>query len=102
MSAATESPEFQELARKVGEKVRAIRKERSMSQLQLATRIGVDIKTVQNIELGQSSRRGQPSNPQLDTMWAIAGALGVDVVYFLRDEPADDPRPTGSADPDDR
>lgn len=90
MSAATESPEFQELARKVGAKVRAVRKERSLSQLQLASRIGVDIKTVQNIELGQSSRRGQPSNPQLDTMWAIAGALGVDVVYLLRAEDSSD------------
>ena len=83
MPPLTDSPDYRELAVAIGKRVRAARKERGFSQLELATRIGKDIKTVQNIELGQSSRRGEPSNPQLDTMWAIAGALGVDLVYLV-------------------
>ena len=88
MSAAGSSSDFARRVAAVGERVRARREELGLSQIDLANKVGRDRRTIQQIEYGRATSPSpdggyRPSNPQLDTMWVLAEALGVDVLYLL-------------------
>ncbi|GAA3661334.1 hypothetical protein GCM10022237_21540 [Nocardioides ginsengisoli] len=84
-----ESPDMDAIARKFGETVRALRHERGMTQERLAELTGVSRNQIQNIEHSRNNttdefgRHGR-ANPTLDTIWALAYALDVDVTDLLR------------------
>ncbi len=63
-------------AQRIGEKIRAIRKEKDMSQADLAKKIGKLQSQVSEWETGFAE-------PQVDTLLAIATALKVDVGQLL-------------------
>lgn len=65
--------------REVGERVRSLRRERKIAQDALANRIGIERSTLQRIEYGKT-------RTTLDTLWAIADALGVPVTRLLADD----------------
>lgn len=56
----------------LGMRIREVRKGRGLSQEQLAERVDVDPRFVSRIELGKAA-------PSLETMDAIANALGVEI-----------------------
>lgn len=60
----------------ISETVRINRTEKGWSQLELATRAGLDRKTVNRIENGRFS-------PSVDTLLAVSTALGVSVNALL-------------------
>lgn len=68
----------------LGDNVRKARKERDMTQLQLAAAAGLGIATISDIE------RGQITDPQLSTLASLAHALGVpiEVLWATTEQPA--------------
>jgi transcriptional regulator with XRE-family HTH domain len=60
----------------ISESVRSHRSEKGWSQLELATRAGLDRKTVNRIENGRFS-------PSVETLVAVSTALGVSVNNLL-------------------
>ena len=62
---------------KTGDTIRALRKERMLSQIELATKAGI---AVNSLRLYEANKR----EPKLDSLKRIAQALGVDV-YSLVD-----------------
>ncbi|MEU7149236.1 helix-turn-helix transcriptional regulator [Streptomyces sp. NPDC045456] len=71
-------PELLSRRRAVGEQIRRVRRQRSLSQEQLAERAGLDRKTVSRIENGRIS-------PPLDYLLLIADALGAPLSRLVRD-----------------
>ncbi|WP_416193140.1 helix-turn-helix domain-containing protein [Nitrobacter sp. TKz-YC01] len=61
----------EDVRRIVGSNVRRLRKAASISQAELANRMGVDRAYVSGLELGQR-------NPTIVTLWHVAKALDVD------------------------
>lgn len=68
----------------LGQRLRIIRKLRSISQEQLAELSGLHRNAIVNIERGISSR-GKVSNPRMETIYCLARALFVPVVVLLPD-----------------
>jgi transcriptional regulator with XRE-family HTH domain len=68
------------LLKLIGKRIREIRKEKKMSQKDVAFRIGMETSNFSVIETGKS-------NPQLLTYARIAAALGVDLRLFFDFEP---------------
>ena len=68
----------------VGHKIRKMRKERSLTQSNLAQRIGVQQSDLCRMENGEYK-------VSLDTLFKILGVFGMDIGEFFRDEV---PRPT--------
>lgn len=66
---STEAPLF-------GQRLAALRKDRGMTQPQLAEVIGVSVQMIEYYE-----RRAR--NPSVDTIERVAAALGVEPAYFL-------------------
>ena len=64
------------------ESVKRIRNERGLSQRELAKRAGLNTVTLVRLEKGVGS-------PQVDTLEKLAEALGVPIVAFFDEEPAD-------------
>lgn len=64
-----------------GQKIRAARLSRSMSQARLADEIGVSPSTIAMYETGQRF-------PVLDNLDALADALNLPISYFIEDVPA--------------
>lgn len=63
-------------ARRLGEQLAARRRERGMTQEQLAERLGITRNQLQNIEQGWSDRaKRTPSNPRLSTLVALCREL---------------------------
>lgn len=58
------------MAKEIGDKIRRFRKERGLTQSDLADRSGVSFRAIQNIEAGERT-------PRSDTVEMIAQALGV-------------------------
>jgi len=56
----------------LGQRIRELRKTRGLSQDQLSEKIGIDSKHLSRIELGKSF-------PYMETLEAIAAALGVEI-----------------------
>lgn len=85
--------EFADVSRLLGQRLRAVRKKRGLTQEQLALRVGKDRRTIQQLEYGRATTPDAsggygPSNPQLDTIWRLALALDIDITALLnRDEP---------------
>lgn len=65
-------------------KISAARKAQGLSQAKLAELAGVNLRTIQRIEKGETVARGY-------TLQQIAGALGQPVSYFAMEEPAPEP-----------
>ena len=63
----------------VGENIRRYRREKGLSQAEMANRMGVDRAYISGLELGQR-------NPTVVTLWHAAEALGVEVHLLLKDE----------------
>lgn len=77
-----------EMAGRLGAVLRQLRIDRGVSQDELARISGITKSQIQLIEGGRASTRREtdgPSNPGLATMYALAGALGVNVSDVLRD-----------------
>src|SRR5690242_18988974 len=71
--------------RKVGEKIRAKRQERGVSQEALATVLGLKRPSLSNIEKGRQ-------NILLHTIWGIAETLNVNVSELLPDRILSEPK----------
>jgi transcriptional regulator with XRE-family HTH domain len=71
--------ELQRFRWEVGARIRELRRERGLSQHQLAVRIGVDHRTISRAENGRHAIL-------LDQLARIAGGLGVPPWRLLRDE----------------
>ncbi len=65
------------LSKKLGENLRKWREKKDMSQVDLATALGVDRAYISNIENGRM-------NPTLSTLEKIAGALGISSSELLK------------------
>ncbi|MEU0332248.1 helix-turn-helix transcriptional regulator [Streptomyces sp. NPDC006193] len=63
--------------RQVGVRIRAVREEHNLSQLDVCGRSGIDVATYSRIEQGHSS-------PKLDTLIRIADAIGVQLVDLVQ------------------
>jgi transcriptional regulator with XRE-family HTH domain len=61
----------------VGENIRRYRREKGLSQAEVANRMGVDRAYVSGLELGQR-------NPTIVTLWHAAKALEVEVHLLLK------------------
>lgn len=66
------------IVKSVARNLRQLREERGLSLSQLARRSGVAKATLSGLELGQG-------NPTIETLWALAGALGVPFGDLLAD-----------------
>lgn len=69
----------------LGDTVRTLREDRKLTQEQLAHRAGISRNQLQNIERSRNNTKGAdgrpgPGNPRMDTVWALAEALGVEAV----------------------
>ena len=64
----------------IGEKIKGIRKERGLTQKELAKQTGLSLDSIQGYEQGRY-------NPKLEAIAKIAGALGVDLKVFYDDLP---------------
>ncbi|MBP8919424.1 MAG: helix-turn-helix transcriptional regulator [Micropruina sp.] len=79
-------------ARLLGEKVRALREERGLTQEELAHRTGIARNQIQNIEHSRNNAkdpltgRHGPGNARLDTVFRLAHELGVEVTYLIDPE----------------
>ncbi|MFJ9583924.1 helix-turn-helix domain-containing protein [Streptomyces acidicola] len=62
--------------REVGDHIRRVREQHSLSQSHVCGRSGIDIATYSRIEQGHSS-------PKLDTLIRIADAIGVTLAEFV-------------------
>ncbi|HET9299702.1 MAG TPA: helix-turn-helix transcriptional regulator [Candidatus Polarisedimenticolaceae bacterium] len=65
----------------VGSKIRQLRKERSLTQAELAQRIGVQQSDLCRMENGEYK-------VSLDTLFKILGVFGIDIGEFFREDPA--------------
>jgi transcriptional regulator with XRE-family HTH domain len=63
----------------VGENIRRYRREKGLSQQEMANRMGVDRAYISGLELGQR-------NPTVITLWHAAQALDVEVHLLLKDD----------------
>ena len=77
MSEISKWVKFMKLYEQFGEKVRKLRKEKDISQEELAEKIKRDPRTVVAIETGKR-------NPTLNTIYKIAQALNVSLSELLR------------------
>lgn len=64
------------LTERFGEKVKKLRKEVGMSQLELSQKSRLDLTTINEIENGNRE-------PRLKTIWRLANALGVKVADLM-------------------
>lgn len=64
------------MTERMSEIIKTERQERGWSQLELATRAGIDRKTVNRMENGKFA-------PTVDTLVSLSTALGVSVDYLL-------------------
>lgn len=60
------------ISEKFGNKVRKLREQRKISQLELAQKSGLDLTTINEVENGNR-------DPMLKTIWRIANALEVKI-----------------------
>ena len=89
---STPSPAaYYEASARLGERVRALREAKDLTQEQLAERTGISRNQIQNIESNRSNHKGPDgqaarSNARLDTVFRLADALDVTVIYLLDPE----------------
>lgn len=79
----TVEEEFQAFVQHLGERIRAIRKARQHSQMQVSERAGIyDVGTLE---------RGRAANPRLYTLFVLARSLNVELKDLLDLEPSRKP-----------
>lgn len=76
-SSARRHPEIQAAARSLGQRIRALRRERGLSQEVLAERAGLDWKHLQVIEAGRT-------NTTLASLVGVARGLGVSLAELFQ------------------
>ena len=86
-------PETEALAAVIGRRIRALRRERRLTQEALGTRIGLD-----RIYIGELER-GQRTNPTLGNLRRIANGLGIPVrdLFPADDQPGTEAENRGTA-----
>lgn len=67
----------------LAEQVRQLRVQAGMTQAELAARAGVTVETVARLERVLRGRSSANSNPSLETLARLSGALGVEVSELL-------------------
>jgi transcriptional regulator with XRE-family HTH domain len=65
----------------VGSRIRALRKDRDLTQADLAARIGIQQSDLCRMENGEYK-------VSLDTLFKILGVFGIDIGEFFREDPA--------------
>ncbi len=60
------------ISERFGNKVRKLREQRKMSQLELAQKAGLDLTTINEVENGNR-------DPMLKTIWRISNALDIKI-----------------------
>ena len=80
---STLEEEFQAFVRRLGERIRAIRKARRHSQMQVSERAGI-------YDVG-ALERGRAANPRLYTLFVLARSLNVELKDLLDLEPSRTP-----------
>ncbi|WP_422114731.1 helix-turn-helix domain-containing protein [Brachybacterium sp. UNK5269] len=73
-------------ATRLGDTLRALRKQRGLTQEGLAYPAGLTKNSLQLLEAGRGSGRKDstsPSNPRMATLTSLAGALGMSVSQLL-------------------
>ena len=89
-------------ARLLGEKVRALREDRQITQEDLAHRTGIARNQIQNIEHNRNNSKdpvtGRPGmgNARLETIFRLAHELQVEATYLIDPERAVNPVPEPS------
>jgi len=63
--------------KQLGQKIRELRKERRMSQTELAEKADVALMTISRLERGKH-------DPHMRTLWRIARSLGVPLLELIR------------------
>lgn len=97
MSSRNVNGDWKDIAASFGGKVRYHREALGLNQEQLAERAGISRNQIQNIEnsrnnqLGADGRKG-PGNPRMDTVFALANALHVEIGYLV--DPRQSPAPS--------
>ncbi|MBM7515295.1 helix-turn-helix transcriptional regulator [Nocardioides nitrophenolicus] len=83
--------DWEEIAADFGHRVRALRLARGMTQEQLGHAVSLSRNQVQNIESSRNNSRdadgrrvGGTANPRLETVYALARVLGVEVTELMR------------------
>ncbi len=69
-------PEEKEFIQKLGRRIVALRKEKKMKQIDLATRINIEDSALRRIESGRT-------NPTIKTLLRIAEGLGVSIIILI-------------------
>lgn len=82
MSAGPLSEDWGDISGKLADKVRVHRDRLGMTQETLAEKTGLSRNQIQNIEANRNNQNG-PANPQLDTVFALAHALQIEVTYLI-------------------
>ena len=68
----------QEYVKKLGDKIRSVRKEQNMTQLDLSTKAGMEENALQRIETGRT-------NPTFKTLLKIIGAFELSLGDFFNE-----------------
>jgi transcriptional regulator with XRE-family HTH domain len=71
---------FQQVAQRIGQRIRELRRKKGITQRELAEKAGVF--DVGELERGRKVKGG-PANPQIETLHKIAVALDVDIAELL-------------------
>lgn len=87
-------PDDIELAHKLSERLRQLRKTSGLTQEDVAERASIAAFTYQKYEKGES-KPGTPMNPQLFTLHAIAKAFEINVAQLLTFDDEVPSRPSG-------
>lgn len=72
----------EQLAMLLAQRLKQLRKERGLTQAQVASHAGIALYTYQKFEKGES-KPGTPMNPQLFTLLTVADALEVSLQELL-------------------
>jgi transcriptional regulator with XRE-family HTH domain len=86
-----ETAKLSDVPTRLADHIRQLRLETGLTQAELAARAGVTVETVARLERVLRGRSSANSNPSLETLVRLAGALGVEVAELLS-EPSR-PRP---------
>jgi transcriptional regulator with XRE-family HTH domain len=72
----------------IGRRLKALREAAGLTQQQLATRAGLSVSNLSQLE------QGQKEDPRISTLIALAGAMGISVAAFVEETgPAAPPKP---------
>ncbi len=66
-----------DMEKRLGRRIRELRKEQRMSQTELAEKAGVALMTISRLERGEH-------DPHMKTLWRIARSLGVPLLELIR------------------